>query len=70
MAPNIQIDWNQRGSDRFSVPIGGGIDHMTKWGNTPVRLGIEAYYYVEQNDQFGPDWAIRFFIIPVIANPF
>ncbi|MEW6997010.1 hypothetical protein AADZ86_04795 [Colwelliaceae bacterium BS250] len=69
-APNIQIDWTKEGSDRFSIPIGLGIDKITRIGNMPIRVGIEAYHYVEQNDQFGPDWGIRFFAIPVIQPLF
>lgn len=69
-APNIQVDWNKEGSDRFSIPVGVGIDKITMIGKMPLRVGIEAYHYVEQNDQFGPDWGIRFFAIPVIKPLF
>lgn len=70
MAPNITIDWTKEGSDRFTVPVGIGFDYMTRIGNTPVRLAAEVYHYVEQADEFGPDWGLRFFFIPVIQNPF
>ncbi|WP_286265616.1 hypothetical protein [Thalassotalea atypica] len=69
-APNIQVDWNKEGSDRFSIPVGIGIDTITKIGKLPVRLGIEAYHYIEQNDQFGPDYGIRIFAIPVVPKLF
>jgi hypothetical protein len=69
-APNIQVDWNKEGSDRFSIPIGIGIDTTTTFGKLPVRMGVEAYHYIEQNDEFGPDFGLRFFIIPVIPSPF
>jgi hypothetical protein len=70
MAPNITIDWTKEGSDRFTIPVGIGFDYMTRIGNTPVRLAVEAYHYVEQADEFGPDWGLRFFFIPVVENPF
>lgn len=70
MTPNIQIDWEKEGSDRFSVPIGLGKIGFFKWGNTPVRWGLEAQYYVHQPDDFGPEWNLKFFIAPVKANPF
>lgn len=68
--PNIQIDWNEKGSDRFTIPIGFGGDTMIKLGPVPVRLGAELHYYVQQNDKFGPQWNLRLFAIPVMPNPF
>ena len=32
-------------------------------------IGLEAYYYVEKDDDFGPDWQIRFLFIPVLPSP-
>lgn len=70
MTPNIQIDWKESGEDRFTVPIGLGMIDFFKWGNTPVRWGIEFQHYVNQPDLVGPEWNIKFFIAPVAANPF
>lgn len=69
-APNIQVDWNKSGSDRFSIPIGFGIDKTTTIGKMPIKFGVEVYHYVKQNDEFGPDWGLRFFIIPVVPSFF
>ncbi|WNC71794.1 hypothetical protein RGQ13_16985 [Thalassotalea psychrophila] len=69
-APNIQVDWNKEGGDRFSIPIGLGIDKTTTIGKMPIRLGIETYYYVKKNDMFGPDYGLRFFAIPVMPKLF
>jgi len=70
MTPNIQIDWEKSGSDRFSVPIGLGMIGFFSWGQTPVRWGIEIQHYVMQPDPVGPRWNLKFFIAPVKANPF
>ena len=70
MTPNIQIDWEKDGSDRFTVPVGLGRIGLFKWGNTPVRWGIEAQYYVNQPDPVGPEWNLKFFIAPIKPNPF
>ncbi len=67
--PNVQVDWNEDGSDRFSIPVGFGGDTMIKVGPVPVRIGAELHYYVQQNDEFGPDWNLRLFAIPVMPNP-
>jgi len=70
MTPNIQIDWEKKGSDRFSVPVGFGTIGLFRWGKTPVRWGVELQYYVKQPDPVGPEWNLKFFIAPIMANPF
>ena len=70
MTPNIQIDWTKSGSDRFTIPVGLGTIGFFKWGNTPVRWGVELQYYVNQPDDFGPEWNLKLFMAPVKANPF
>ena len=70
MTPNIQIDWEKDGSDRFSIPIGIGTIGFFKAGKTPVRWGVEVQYYLNQPDPIGAEWNLKVFIAPVIANPF
>lgn len=70
MTPNIQIDWTEDGSDRFTVPIGLGTIGFFKWGNTPVRWGVELQHYINQPDAFGPEWNLKVFLAPVKPNPF
>lgn len=70
MTPNITIDWKKSGSDRFTIPVGLGTIGLFRWGKMPVRWGIEAQYFVNQPDEFGPDWNLKVFIAPVAANPF
>lgn len=70
MTSNIQIDWKKTGSGRFSVPIGLGTIGLLKWGNTPVRWGVEPQYYVQQPDPAGPEWNLTRFFVPVKPNPY
>jgi hypothetical protein len=70
MTPNIQIDWEREGSDRFTIPIGIGTIGMFRWGKTPVRWGVELQYYVKQPDPVALEWNLKFFIAPIKANPF
>ncbi len=70
MTPNIQIDWTKSGSDRFSVPIGLGTIGLFRWGNVPIRWGIEAQYYVMQPDPIGPEFNLKLFFAPIVGNPF
>lgn len=70
MTPNIQIDWEKSGSDRFTIPVGLGTIGFVRWGQIPVRWGLEAQYYVNQPDFYGPKWNLKLFIAPIAANPF
>ncbi|WP_117233892.1 hypothetical protein [Vibrio maerlii] len=83
MTPNIQIDWEREGSDRFKVPVGLGYIGMFKIGPMPVRWGAELQYYAIKPDadpdhRFGtagytpytPDWNFKVFVAPVTLNPF
>lgn len=70
MTPNIQIDWEKSGSDRFSVPIGLGTIGLFRLGKTPIRWGIEAQYYVMQPDPAGPEFNLKLFFAPIVGNPF
>jgi hypothetical protein len=66
MAPNWRYNWE---TEQLSLPIGFGGDTLIKLGPLPVKIGLEAYYYVERDNDFGPRWQIRFLFIPVIPSP-
>jgi hypothetical protein len=70
MTPNISIDWTAKSGNRISVPIGLGYIDIIKIGKLPVRVGIEAQYYVVRKDSSGPEWNIRLIFSPIIGNPF
>jgi hypothetical protein len=69
-APVIEADWEADSANTWSVPIGIGIAKTTKFGSTPWDFALEAHYYVEQPDSFGPEFLLVFTITPVITNPF
>jgi hypothetical protein len=68
-APNIIIDWEQSGSDRFTVPVGMGINKTINIGKVPVRFGFEAMYSVHRPDDIpGTRWNFRFYAIPAVPS--
>lgn len=70
-APIASYDWAEDDSDEaWSVPIGLGMQKTFKFGKTPVRIRLEADYYIVRPDSFGPHWALQLTITPVIKNPF
>ena len=65
-SPNIRYNWK---TDQLSLPIGLGFDTLVKFGRLPVKVGVEAYYFIESDDRFGETWQIRFSFSPVIPSP-
>jgi hypothetical protein len=66
IGPNIQYNWE---TDELSLPVGMGFDTLVKIGKLPVKVGAELYYYVVQDDDFGPQWQLRLFFVPVVPAP-
>jgi len=55
----ITANWDADSSQRWTVPLGGGIGKLFKIGNQPINSRIEAYYNVEKPDG-APDWQASF----------
>ena len=67
--PNIIANWEQNGDDRFTVPVGIGINKTVQFGKVPVRFGLEYHYSVIQpDDTVGADWNIRFYAAPAAPS--
>jgi hypothetical protein len=56
-SPIITADWNKPGDDRWTVPVGGGIGKLTRFGKQPVNLTLKAYKNVVHPDA-GPEWSV------------
>ena len=57
-APVITANWEASSGNKWTVPLGGGVGQIIKWGNTPVNLQASAYYNVEAPKN-GADWQLR-----------
>lgn len=57
-APIITANWEATGSNRWTIPIGGGVGRVMKFGRQPVNLSIQAYKNIETPDS-GADWQLR-----------
>jgi hypothetical protein len=57
-SPIITVNWEARGSNQWTVPMGGGVGKLFKIGKLPVNTQIGAYYNVVRPD-FASNWAIR-----------
>jgi hypothetical protein len=57
-APIITADWKAESSQRWTVPVGGGVGKIFHLGRLPVNTQLSAYYNVVTPDD-GANWQIR-----------
>jgi hypothetical protein len=57
-SPIVTVDWKARGSQQWTVPVGGGAGKIVHWGHVPVSLQLAGYYNVAKPDD-GPNWQVR-----------
>jgi hypothetical protein len=68
-APNIIANWEQTSGNKWTVPIGLGINRTFQFGKVPVRFGFEVHYSVVQPDDVaGQKWDFRFYMIPAVPS--
>jgi hypothetical protein len=51
----ILANWQADSSNRWTVPLGGGVGKLLKIGNQAINVRTEAYYNVEKPES-APDW--------------
>jgi hypothetical protein len=57
-SPVATVDWEAVGSQRWTVPVGGGVGKIFHLGKLPVNAQVSAYYNVVRPDN-GANWQIR-----------
>jgi hypothetical protein len=68
--PTFSYDHEGRNSDnKLTLPLGVGVSKTAFLGGRPWKFGVQYWHYVEQADDFGPDFQVRFTISPVVALP-
>jgi len=58
-APIITADWEANSDNRWTVPVGGGVGKIQRFGKLPVNFQLQAFYNVVTPDN-GADWQLRF----------
>ena len=56
--PIITANWQAKGKDVWTVPLGGGIGHIFHLGKLPLNTQIAGYYNLA-TPTYGPNWQIR-----------
>lgn len=57
-SPVVTADWKASNENTGTVPIGGAIGQIIRWGRQPINIQAGAYYNVEK-PEFGADWQLR-----------
>lgn len=65
-SPPFSYNWDTKD---LSFPVGGGPFRTMMMGKTPLKLGVQAYYYAARSDAFAPQWSLRFSITPSLKRP-
>jgi hypothetical protein len=58
-SPVITANWEANSDNRWTVPFGGGVGRLVRYGKQPVDYKLAAYYNVEA-PMMGPDWNLQF----------
>jgi hypothetical protein len=61
----ITYNWE---SEQWTVPIQLILSKTLKIGKMPIKIALEANYYVEKSDALGQEWMVGLNITPVVPN--
>ncbi|NVJ85763.1 MAG: hypothetical protein HWE09_10375 [Cyclobacteriaceae bacterium] len=67
--PTFAINHNAEKGSKLTLPLGTGVVKVTKFGNLPVKLALQYWYYAASPEAFGPKHLVRLQIAPVIPLP-
>lgn len=59
-SPIITTNWLAASNNRWTLPIGGGVGKIVKFGKLPVNFQLQAFDNVVSPHQGGADWQLRF----------
>jgi hypothetical protein len=57
--PIITADWEKSSGNQWTIPFGGGIGRLMRFGKQPVDFKLQAFGNVEKPEG-GPDWSMMF----------
>jgi len=55
----MSYNWEAGSDEAWTIPVGGGVGKVMRFGDTPVDLRLSAYWNVEAPDS-GADWFAEF----------
>ena len=67
--PTWSYNHEAESGSRLTFPVATGVNKVVSLGKLPVKISVQYWYYVAQNEAFGPQHQIRLQIAPVVALP-
>ncbi len=58
-SPITTADWEQSSGNKWTVPMGGGMGKLVRFGKQPVDFKLQGFGYLE-TPEGGPDWSVQF----------
>lgn len=58
-SPTMTYNWEADSGDDWTIPLGGGVGKVMRFGETPVDMRVSAYWNVEAPES-APDWFAEF----------
>lgn len=68
-SPTFSYDHEAPSGQRWTVPLGVGVNKTAIINGRPWKFGLQYWHYVEAPDAFGLDWQVRFTVTPVVKLP-
>lgn len=66
-SPIITNNLMAESGQHWTVPVGGGVGKVIKFGKLPISTSLQGFYNVEHPD-IGPEWSIRFVVQVVLPK--
>jgi hypothetical protein len=57
-SPVMTVNWEAKGSQQWTVPMGAGVGKIFHFGKLPVNSQVSVYYNVARPD-YAPNWQVR-----------
>ncbi len=67
-SPNVTADWVSNPGQQWTVPIGGGVAKLFRFGQRPVKLSLDTYYNAVRPQADHQAWFIQLTILFLFSN--
>ena len=58
-SPITTANWEKSSGNKWTVPMGGGIGKLVRFGKLPVDFKLQGFGYLE-TPEGGPEWSVQF----------
>ncbi len=64
----ITANWTKEQSERWTVPVGGGVGKLSYAGKLPISMSLQSFYNAV-TPTGGPHWSVNFQLALLFAAP-